>query len=193
MRELQEYDKEFGAPQIDASLLAKRRFVEEFFTTGELAVAYIRTIDSDAPRARARELAQILVETDRFVRDLMGLARKNVIGSITGLLAEHTSILAELRDEARADGKFAPAIAAEIARGKALGLYDRANSNFAKEKDPTEMTNEDLSGLLEAVSRLPAKERQNIAKMLSTDPAGGLLTEEEIEGDFVDVTPEDDD
>ncbi len=193
MRELTGYEYDSSLPKIEASLEKKRRFVEEFFTTGEMGVAYLKAIDPDCPHSRARHMAQTLLETDKFVRDLMGVARKNVIGSITGLLAEHTSILAELRDEARADGKYAPAIAAEIARGKALGLYDRVNHNAMREKDPVDMDSNELNGLLDAVARLPSDERHNIAKMLMTDPSGGLLNDEEvIEGESMEVLDNED-
>lgn len=38
-------------------------------------------------------------------------------------LKDHLEKLAELRDEAHANGKFAAAVQAEVARGKAAGLY----------------------------------------------------------------------
>ena len=38
-------------------------------------------------------------------------------------LERHLEELATLRDEARAEGRYSAAIAAEIARGKAAGLY----------------------------------------------------------------------
>jgi len=175
---LEIYDRDPRLPSIEASLERKRMFVEEFFTSGELAVAYMRTIDHNCPPQRAKMLATQLIESDKFVRDLMGLARKNVVGSVTALLAEHTSVLAELRDEARADGKYAPAIAAEIARGKALGLYDRVGIGSLSEKKPEEMSTDELRALIDQVSRLPDNERQNIADLLMR-PNAGLL-----EGDF---------
>ena len=192
-KSLANYEYDPSLPKIEPSLEKKRRFVEEFFTSGEITVAYLRTIDPDCPRSKARDLAERMITTDKFVVDLMGIARKNVVGSITGLLAEHTSILAELRDEARADGKFAPAIAAEIARGKALGLYDRQSYGNMVNKEPTDMSSEELAGLIESVSRLPQAERLNVVRMLTSTPDGGLLTDDEIEGDFNVLGNEDED
>ena len=178
MRELIEYAAETQLPGIETSLQRKRNFVEQFFITGELGVAYINAVDPSCDRTRAKALATSLMETDQFVRDLIGLARKNIVGSVTGLLAEHTSILADLRDGAKMDGKWAPAIAAEIARGKALGLYDRIGLGDMANKDPAEMSTNELQDLIESVSRLPEHERRNIAQMLLMND-GGLL----IEGD----------
>lgn len=184
MRDLDSYSAPPGVALYGAGLEGKRRFVEEFFTTGELGVAYMRAIDPDCAPNRARTLATQLIESDKFVRDLMALARKNVVGSVTGLLAEHTSILAELRDEARAEGKFAPAIAAEIARGKALGLYYRVGIGNNAERDVQDMSTDDLRSLIESVSRLPAKEREDIARMLA-GPGAGLLSD--IDGVAVEI------
>lgn len=185
MQSLENYSTPPGAVKYETSLERKRKFVEEFFTCGELGTAYQRTIDSDIAPNRAKQAAINLIENDKFVRDLMALARKNVVGSVTGLLAEHTSILAELRDEARSEGKFAPAIAAEIARGKALGLYDRVGIANNAERNAEEMTTDDLRSLMESVSRLPSSERMNIARMLA-GPNAGLL--DEIEGHAVVVS-----
>lgn len=70
-------------------------------------------------------------------------------------LESHLSKLAELRDEAQASGRFGPAIAAEIARGKAAGLY--VEKKEISVSDPSQMNREQLMKRLQQIESHKSK------------------------------------
>lgn len=68
------------------------------------------------------EAASRLLKNSKVVARLEEL-RKPVAESAQITLSQHLSKLEELRELAKEEGKYGPAIQAEIARGKAAGLY----------------------------------------------------------------------
>ena len=68
------------------------------------------------------EAASRLLKNSKVVARLEEL-RKPVAESAQITLSQHLSELEELRELAKEEGKYGPAIQAEIARGKAAGLY----------------------------------------------------------------------
>ena len=68
------------------------------------------------------EAASRLLKNSKVVARLEEL-RKPVAESAQITLSQHLSKLEELRELAKEEGKYVPAIQAEIARGKAAGLY----------------------------------------------------------------------
>jgi hypothetical protein len=147
LRELTSYDIDLGAdgrPLIDPSLRLKQQFVFEFFDRGSLGDAYRAVYDPHVRTTVAMEKGRELIQKDQFIRDLLTVARARIEDNSASLLAEHAANLGGIRDLALRAGKFAPAVASEIQRGKALGLYE---SNIE-------------------LLLLPFNERKNIADML---------------------------
>lgn len=169
LRELVAYDIEVdnsGMPMVDASLRRKQTFVIEFFERGSIAEAYRAVYDPKVAPTKALVLAQQLVSKDQFIRDLISIARQKVETTTTGLLAEHCFNLAAMRDMALRSGKFTAAVASEIQRGKALGLYDGPVEPRVFNAAPVEDKSEMVQKVLEHLMELPYRERKNIADML---------------------------
>lgn len=153
-----------GSLMLEPSLRKKQAFVVEFYERGDIGTAYQVIFDNTVSIDEARKRGHNLMMNDQFIRDLMTVARSRVETNMSGHLAEHVSNLAALRDLAARDRKWAPAIAAEVQRGKALGVY----ANIADDGSSTkEVTDEDMmTKVMERLMNLPAHDRANIIAML---------------------------
>ena len=172
LRELVEYGMEVdhdGLPVMHASLRQKHNFVLQFFESGDWGTAYKIVFDATAGSKEARDKANLLIRSDQFIRDLLSVARSRVEENTAGLLAEHTAILAVLRDGAAADKKWASAVAAEVQRGKALGLYTvKAEGGLLDAQREGETMSEDfITEMLSKLRDLPENERKNIASLIA--------------------------
>lgn len=96
-------------------------------------LAYIETGDASEAYRRAYDASRMNKESvNRKAHDLMingkvtariAELRRPVVEAVQITLAAHLNDLKRLRDDALAAEKYGPAIQAEIARGKASGLY----------------------------------------------------------------------
>lgn len=98
-------------------------FCLAFIETGVAVEAYkIAFGEKDITPARMRNQAHLCMKNEavqKRIAELRSAAAKKTQLS----LEQHLDDLKELRDLAASDGKYGPAIQAEIARGKAAGLY----------------------------------------------------------------------
>ena len=103
--------------------LKQDTFCLSYMETMNASEAYRRAYGAEnmAP-ATVNRKAMELLDNGKITARLQAL-RQPAIEQAQLALGGHLKTLAELRDKAEADGKFGPAIQAEIARGKAAGLY----------------------------------------------------------------------
>ncbi|WP_261532587.1 terminase small subunit [Burkholderia multivorans] len=101
----------------------QEHFCAAYIETGNASEAYRRAYDVGAMNAasvnrKAKELLDNVKITARITE-----MRAPVLERAQLTLEQHLSDLKRLRDLAEKNGKYAPAVAAEISRGKASGLY----------------------------------------------------------------------
>jgi phage terminase small subunit len=106
-----------------ALTLKQENFCLAYIETGNASEAYRRAYDADKTSAPVINVnAKKLLDSNKIALRIAEL-RKPVIEQVQITLKSHLEKLAELRDKAEADEKWQPAIQAEVARGKASGLY----------------------------------------------------------------------
>jgi len=101
----------------------QERFCAVYLETGNATEAYRSAYDTSAMlKSTVWRKAKELIENGKITARLAEL-RAPVVEAAQITLAGHLQTLGELRDKAIAAGKYGPAIQAEIARGRASGLY----------------------------------------------------------------------
>ena len=101
----------------------QENFCLAYIETGNASEAYRRAYNTvGASEKTIWEKASRLLKEGK-VRARLEELRKPAAESAQITLSQHLSTLEELRELAKEEGKFGPAIQAEIARGKASGLY----------------------------------------------------------------------
>lgn len=106
-----------------ALTLKQENFVLAYLETGNASEAYRRSYDAAGSSEPVINVnAKKLLDSNKIALRIAEL-RKPVIEQVQITLKSHLEKLAELRDKADADEKWQPAIQAEVARGKASGLY----------------------------------------------------------------------
>lgn len=99
-------------------------FLREFLCNGGVAAqAYRLAYDTrNANEGTVRNAACRLL-SNKKIKAALALVRKEAVKSLSCGLEDHLRELAVLRDMAKSSGDIKAAIAAEVARGKAAGLY----------------------------------------------------------------------
>lgn len=98
-------------------------FCLAYIETGNASEAYRRAYDCEkSSDATINRTAKELLDNPKITARLQEI-RKPAVEKAQITLETHLADLKSLRDKADAAEKFGPAIAAEIARGKASGLY----------------------------------------------------------------------
>lgn len=101
----------------------QENFCAAYIETGNASEAYRKAYNAEKMKPETvNNKAHALLKKGE-IRARLEELRKPATESAQITLAQHLSTLEELRDEARAEGRYSAAIAAEIARGKAAGLY----------------------------------------------------------------------
>ncbi|MCZ4064114.1 terminase small subunit [Oxalobacter aliiformigenes] len=101
----------------------QENFCLAYIETGNASEAYRRAYNADGMKPETvNRKAKELLDNGKITARLEEL-RKPATESAQITLAQHLSTLEELRELAKEEGKYGPAIQAEIARGKAAGLY----------------------------------------------------------------------
>ncbi|MBU9563791.1 terminase small subunit [Burkholderia multivorans] len=101
----------------------QENFCAAYIETGNASEAYRRAYDASGMNSasvnrKAKELLDNVKITARITE-----MRAPVLERAQLTLEQHLADLKRLRDLAEADGKYGPAVSAEISRGKASGLY----------------------------------------------------------------------
>jgi phage terminase small subunit len=101
----------------------QENFCLAYLETGNASEAYRRSYDAEKMSdATVNRSAKELMDNPKITARLEVL-RKPAIEAAQITLTDHLNDLKRLRDLAEADGKFSAAVSAEMARGKASGLY----------------------------------------------------------------------
>ena len=101
----------------------QENFCLAYIETGNASEAYRRVYDADGMKPETvNRKAKELLDNGKITARLAEL-RKPAIEGAKVTLEQHLKDLERLRDDAASYGKYGPAISAEIARGKAAGLY----------------------------------------------------------------------
>jgi phage terminase small subunit len=114
----------------DAKLTQKQEaFCVAYLETGNASEAYRRSYDaSNMSMPSVNRAAKELVDNPKIAARVNQL-REPVLERMQVTLQGHLSDLLALREKAIVDGKWSAAVQAEIARGKAAGLYIQKNEN----------------------------------------------------------------
>lgn len=101
----------------------QENFCLAYIETGNASEAYRKAYNAAGSSEKSIwELASKMLDNPKVISRLEAL-REQAARRALLTLERHLEELATLRDEARAEGRYSAAIAAEIARGKAAGLY----------------------------------------------------------------------
>ena len=103
--------------------IKQENFCLAYIETGNASEAYRRSFNAGKMKPETiNRKAKELIDDGKISARISEL-RKPVIEAAQITLESHLSDLKELRDKAANDAKWGPAINAEVARGKASGLY----------------------------------------------------------------------
>lgn len=126
-----------GACRRVAILTPKQeRFVQEYLIDLNATQAATRAGYS---AKTAYSIGQRLLK-DVEVAKAVARGQEKVAAKIGLTLDAHLEELAKLRDAARQDSAYAPAVSAEVARGKAVGLYTERVEHTGEGGGPIAMT-----------------------------------------------------
>jgi len=122
-------------------LTAKQeKFSLAYIETGNASAAYRKSYNADKMRPETiNRNAKALLDNNKITTRLEEL-RAPVVEAAQITLEGHLRTLAELRDEAKKLGQMAAATTAEVARGKAAGLYVEKREITGKDGGPVELS-----------------------------------------------------
>ena len=108
----------------------QERFCIAYIETGNASEAYRRAFSCERSKPETvNRTAKELIDRPKIAARIAEV-RAPAVKSAQVTLEQHLNDLKRLRDLAETSEKYGPAIAAEIARGKASGLYvDNVNLN----------------------------------------------------------------
>jgi phage terminase small subunit len=98
-------------------------FCLAYIETGNASEAYRRAYDAENMKENSINVNASKLLADANIALRIAALREPVIAKAQITLEQHLSDLKRLRDLAEASEKFGPAVQAEMARGKASGLY----------------------------------------------------------------------
>lgn len=129
----------------------KFRFAVEYLACGNMTEAFRNTFPVRPPEFN-KSLDGKQYFSDPEVQAIIRKLQERMMANGLLTLEEHLEMLALIRDKALEDGKYGPAVTAEVARGKAAGLYiERREINV---NNVSELTTEELERkVLELQSR----------------------------------------
>jgi len=117
----------------------QENFCIAYIETGNASEAYRRAYDAEnmKPETVTKRASEMLI--DGNIAGRVAELRAPVIAKAQITLEQHLDDLKRLRDLAEAAAKFGPAVQAEMARGKASGLYVDKTELTGKDGGPVEV------------------------------------------------------
>lgn len=108
----------------DMKLTPKQEAFAQAVASGNTqADAYRQAFNATKMKAETIQQSASRLMADRKVSARVAELRKPVVEAVQITLEGHLKRLADLSDAAEKEGKYSAAVAAEVARGKASGLY----------------------------------------------------------------------
>jgi hypothetical protein len=139
------------------SLTPKREAFAQSVASGKTAAdAYRAAFDATKMKAASIQQCASRLMADVKVTARVAALRLPVVEAAQLSLSVHLARLADLSDKAEKEGKYSAAVAAEVARGKASGLYVEKLEHTGKDGGPIEvmgMTKEQRDAAVAAASR----------------------------------------
>ena len=125
----------------------QEKFCVVYLETGNASEAYRQAYDAGSMKPETvNRKAKDLIDNGKITARLQEL-RSPVVARAQITLESHLAELEALRELAKADQRWAPAIQAEVSRGKAAGLYVEKVAVESK-RSLEEFTNDELAALL---------------------------------------------
>lgn len=126
----------------------QENFCLAYIETGNASEAYRRAYDADdSSDTTINRKAKEMMDNGKISARIAAL-RAPAVAKAQITLEQHLNDLKRLRDLAEASEKFGPAIQAEMARGKASGLYVDKTELTGKDGKPIEVVNPTLEIVL---------------------------------------------
>lgn len=126
----------------------QENFCLAYIETGNASEAYRMAYDAEKMKPESvNRLAKAQLDNIKIASRISDL-RAPVIARAQITLEQHLNDLKRLRDLAEASEKFGPAVQAEMARGKASGLYVDKTELTGKDGKPIEVVNPTLEIVL---------------------------------------------
>lgn len=123
------------------ALTAKREAFAQAVASGKTqADAYRASFDAAKMKAETIQQAASRLMADSTVAARVAELRKPVVEAVQVTLEAHLRRLADLSGKAEQEGKYSAAVAAEVARGKASGLYVEKLEHSGKDGAPIDMS-----------------------------------------------------
>lgn len=126
----------------------QENFCLAYIETGNASESYRRVYKSDVMSENAISVEAFKMMDSPKIANRIAELRAPVIAKAQITLEQHLSDLKRLRDLAEASEKFGPAVQAEMARGKASGLYVDKTELTGKDGKPIEVVNPTLEIVL---------------------------------------------
>lgn len=117
----------------------QENFCLSYIETGNASEAYRRAYDAEKMKSETvtKRASEMLIDGD--IAGRIAELRAPVVAKAQITLEQHLIDLKRLRDLAEASEKFGPAVQAEMARGKASGLYVDKTELTGKDGGPVEV------------------------------------------------------
>ena len=111
--------------------IKQENFCLAYIETGNASEAYRRSYSSEKMKESSVNVNASKLLADAKIAQRLEELRKPAVEAAQLTLEQHLHDLKDLRDKAAGEGKYGPAIQAEIARGKASGLHvERISTTF---------------------------------------------------------------
>lgn len=133
-------------------LTPKQEAFAQGVATGKTqADAYRAAFNASKMKPETIQSKASILMAEGKVRARVAELRKPVVEAVQVTLEAHLKRLSDLSDKAEQEGKYAAAVTAEIARGKASGLYVERTELTGKNGGPVSHSNVTPEELAEAV------------------------------------------
>ena len=126
----------------------QENFCLAYIETGNASEAYRRSYEASKMAENTISVRASEMMADSKIAVRIAELRAPVIAKAQITLEQHLDDLKRLRDKAEASEKFGPAVQAEMARGKASGLYVDKTELTGKDGKPIEVVNPTLEIVL---------------------------------------------
>ncbi|MCB4358438.1 terminase small subunit [Quatrionicoccus australiensis] len=126
----------------------QENFCLAYIETGNASEAYRRAYNAENMKESSINVNASKLLADANIALRIAELREPVVVKAQITLEQHLNDLKRLRDLAEASEKFGPAVQAEMARGKASGLYVDKTELTGKDGKPIEVINPTLEIVL---------------------------------------------
>lgn len=151
-------------------------FIQEYVKTRDAAKAYVRMKGLDEkPSNRHKKLGWELIQNDIILKNIIKSLMSDTAETLEITYQGHLKKLAEIRDAAMEAEKYAVALNAEVARGRAAGIYDEERDSG--ERDLVDLSSKEIEQRLKVLE----DQKRKLPKPKESQPEAVDADFEEIE------------